>query len=318
MWWRRKKKNEKNKKQKLKNFLAEKSQICNQSSFDPNERRVTPCTAHIIRQIGLHTEGREDRGVPPLLRHSLPCALGLFSFCTRIGEIDEMSAKFPAIFRSVGGAAIGTSVSSAAGSAPRRRPESDVLLIARKMLSVDPSRRSLVLNSRNRDGDTMLHAACRAGHSKVVAVLLDEGAPELDVDALTEGGFSPLAYAARGGFGIQTQQFIDIVVQLVASGADAHSLLTAGSANSQRFLPVHNETRALVLETIRSSQKEYFEKFRNTMMNGLKEPFSRTPEVLVDIMIEYVIGVETAATLNKSASATAAAAAASQKNISTE
>lgn len=178
------------------------------------------------------------------------------------------------------------------GSGMKRRPESDVLLIAKKMLQVAPSKRSSVLNARNRDGDTMLHASCRAGHLAVVRLLLAEGCPELDIDATTEGGFSALGYASRGGWSA-------IVAALVAAGADTKALT---GPEAHRFIAIAQEKRPLVHEAFTLGAKAYAKELQQTLLHGCAEPFARMPDVLSAMIIEYVLGPEAAAPLVASAS----------------
>jgi ankyrin repeat protein len=155
------------------------------------------------------------------------------------------------------------------------------MLIARKLLRCAPFQRAAVLNARNRDGDTLLHACAKAGHSEVVATLLTEGSPELDIDARNPGGFTPLAFASRGGFQ-------DICAQLVAAGADT-SLLFGKEA--VRFQPVREEKRPLVREAVRVGRVMYARRLGEVLLHGCDDtPFAAMPEVLVGMVIAYVLG----------------------------
>jgi len=178
--------------------------------------------------------------------------------------------------RPAGGAA-----SAGASGGGKRRSESDVLLIARKLLRTPAPQRALVLNARNRDGDTLLHACAKAGHSAVVSELLLHGSPELDVDARTAGGFTALAFAARGGFQ-------DICAVLVAAGAETELLFGKDAA---RFAPVASEKRTLVREAVQVGAARYAQRLAQTMLHGCSEtPFAQMPDVLVDIVVAYVLG----------------------------
>jgi ankyrin repeat protein len=173
---------------------------------------------------------------------------------------------------------------SAGGSSSgggKRRSEQDVMFIARKLLRCAPSQRALVLNARNRDGDTLLHACAKAGHSEVVATLLTEGSPELDIDARNPGGFTPLAFASRGGFQ-------DICAQLVAAGADTSLLF---GKDQVRFQPVREEKRPLVREAVKVGRVMYARRLAEVLLHGCDDtPFATMPEVLVGMVVAYVLG----------------------------
>jgi ankyrin repeat protein len=125
----------------------------------------------------------------------------------------------------------------------------------------------------------MLHACCKSGYAGCVATLLREGSPHVEIDARTEGGFTPLAYAARGGF-------LDIVSALVAAGAETEILQ---QADARRFLPTDAVRRTLVREAVSVGAAAYRSTLRETMMHGCEAPFSSMPEVLISLVIEYVL-----------------------------
>ena len=98
-------------------------------------------------------------------------------------------------------------------SSTRVRPEVEVLSTLTPLLSSP----KFDVNRQNRDGDTLLHAAARNNHARVVELLLQR-CPRLLVDVKNVGGFTALDFAGRSGN-------TAIMHALIAAGADPSSIL---------------------------------------------------------------------------------------------
>ena len=150
-------------------------------------------------------------------------------------------------------------------------------MIARKLVRAPNA--AMALNARNRDGDTILHACAKAGYTDAVQLLLQEGTPHLDIDAVTAGGFTALAYASRGGF-------LDIVIKLVTAGADPSVL---DGEEARRFFPSTADRRQYILDAVRIGRAAYALQLRSVLLHSVPAPWDQTPEVLIDMLIDYLL-----------------------------
>ena len=66
------------------------------------------------------------------------------------------------------------------------------------------------MNARNCYGSTPLHGAAVSGMQEAAALLLAAGA---ELDAVNNGGWTPLQYAIRGGEGYSDPEFVEWLVR---------------------------------------------------------------------------------------------------------
>ena len=160
----------------------------------------------------------------------------------------------------------------------KRRPEVAVLAMAERLC-----KQVVNINSRNRDGDTFLHVACKSGYSETVDYVLEHAAASVDVNALSTGGLTPLAYACRSGH-------CAIIVRLVGIGAEIdvrnqcsfHQL-------PNRYLPPQPSEREAAREAIQAGLMEYRVNLSAKLLE-LSSPFDQLPNDLVPIITDLVCG----------------------------
>ena len=95
------------------------------------------------------------------------------------------------------------------------------------------------MNARNCYGSTPLHGAAVSGMQEAAALLLAAGA---ELDAVNNGGWTPLQYAIRGGEGFCDADFVAWMVS-AAAAPEARRRLTARPARSSRRAPSARRSR---------------------------------------------------------------------------
>jgi cytohesin len=96
----------------------------------------------------------------------------------------------------------------------------------------------------DREGETLLHVACKHGHVEIVALLLRHGA---DANAGADGGVTPLHLAARNGHTKVAEMLLEACANLSAV-EDYHQSTPLGWAEFQG----HEETASFLLGRLRS------------------------------------------------------------------
>lgn len=154
------------------------------------------------------------------------------------------------------------------------------------------------MNARNRDGDTFLHVAAKSGYARVVDYILEKAPAAVDINALSAGGLTPLAYACRSGH-------CEIIVRLIGLGAEvdflhlapASSAATSSSSASKaspsshlvRHLWPTPSERTAVLQAIEAGLQVYRANLSERLLD-LAAPFDQLPSDLIPLITEYTCG----------------------------